>query len=106
MAVLTEVVSGWNDALPFTLKADDVAVDLTGLTVTCVVHDRYGTAVSTTDKVAVTGTTSGTVTWTPSTSDLVAARQPYTVRFKVVDATTAGVYFSNGEADIVSVFEE
>jgi hypothetical protein len=106
MAVLTEVVAGWSGALPFDLKADGVVVDLTGLTVKGIVHDRYGVDVDTTGKVTVTGTTSGRVTWTPSTGDLKAAKQPYSVRFKVVDATTAAVYFANGEPDTLSVFAE
>jgi hypothetical protein len=106
MAVLTEIVAGWSGALPFTLKADAVAVDLTGLTVTGVVHDRYGADVLTSGKVSVTGTTSGAVSWTPASSDLSAQKSPYSVRFKVVDGTSAAVYFANGEPDTLSVFAE
>ena len=106
MAVLTEVVEGWSDDLPFTLKADGVAIDLTSLTVTGVLHDRRGTAVSTTDKVAVSGTTSGEVTYTPASSDLKASGSPYYLRFKVVDASTQIVYFANGAADTLVVHEE
>jgi hypothetical protein len=105
MSVLTEIVEGWSDGLPFTLKADAVAVDLTGLTVTGIVKDRRGTTVSTTGKVSVTGTTSGIVTYTPATSDLTAAGQPYTVRFKVVDGTSAVCFFANGEPDLLVVYE-
>jgi hypothetical protein len=106
MAVLTEVVQGWSGPLPFTLYADGVAVDLTGLTVTGIVHTRRGTDVSTTGKVSVTGTTSGEVTWTPASSDLLAANSPYAVRFKVADLTSATVYFANGEADKLVVYGE
>ena len=108
MAVLTEIVEGWSGALPFTLKADLVAVDLTGLTVTGIVHDRFGLDVSTTGtgKVAVVGTTAGQVTWTPSSSDLTKQKSPYTVRFKVVDGSSAVVYFANGEADLIEVRKE
>ena len=106
MAVLTEVVAGWSGALPFTLKADDAAVNLSGLTVAGVVADRFGTAVSTTGKVVVTGSTAGEVTWTPSTGDLVARKSPYSVRFKVVDLAGQVVYFPNGEPDKVVVYSE
>ena len=106
MAVLTEVEQGWSGSLPFTLYADNVAVDLSGLTVTGIVHTRRGTVVSTTGKVTVTGSTSGVVTWTPAATDLTAANSPYTVRFKVVDLTSATVYFANGEADKLVVYGE
>ena len=106
MSVLTEVVEGWSDGLPFTLYADGVAVDLTGLTVKGVVHDRYGTDVDTTGKVSVTGTTSGQVTWTPATGDLLARKSPYRVRFKVTDMSSEAVYFANGAGDLLVVYSE
>lgn len=106
MGALTEVVQGWSDGLPFALKADGVAIDLSGMTVTAIVHDRYGSDVSTTGKVSVTGTTSGEVTWTPAAADLLAKRSPYLIRFKVVDSATEVAYFPNAEADTIVVHKE
>jgi hypothetical protein len=106
MAVLTEVVEGWSAALPFVLKADGTAVDLSGLTVTGEIHDRFRVAVLTSDTVSVTSSTGGYVAWTPNSSDLSAARSPYSVRFKVADPTSAVVYFANGQSDTLVVYPE
>ncbi len=106
MGVLTEVVEGWSGTLPVICKADAVAVDLSGLTVSAVVKDRRSVAVATSSNFSVTGTTAGQVTWSPSSSDLTRARSPYSIRVKVVDVAGDIVYFPNGAADTVVVHAE
>lgn len=101
---LTEVVEGWTGALPFTLKADDVAVDLTGLTVSIVLKDYQSTVVKdSTSGVTVTGSTAGTVEYAPSSSDFVASRTPYKLRFRVKDSQNKVVYFPNIDEDLIVV---
>jgi len=103
---LTEVVEGWTNALPFTLKADDVAIDLTGLTVKIYLKDNRGAYLQngTTGVLAVTNTTAGVLTYTPaSTSELLAARTPYKVRFSLTDSTGGIVYFPNIDEDLLKV---
>lgn len=101
---LTEVVEGWTGALPFTLKADGVAVDLTGMTVSIVLKDALGTSINnSTSGVTVTGSTSGLVEYAPTSSDFVAANTPYKVRFRVVDALAKTVYFPNVDEDLIVV---
>lgn len=102
---LTEVVEGWTDALPFTLKADGTPIDLTGLTVALYLKDNRGTFIqSGTSAVSVTDSTGGVVAYTPqTTSELLAARTPYKIRFQVKDALQATVYVPNIDEDLIKV---
>lgn len=103
---LTEVVEGWTDPLPFTLKADGTAVDLSGLTVSVYLKDNQGTFVqSGTSAVAlVESGTSGAVTYIPqSTSELLASRTPYKIRFQLADSTGGKVYYPNIDEDLIKV---
>ncbi len=101
---LTEVVEGWTGALPFTLKADNVAVDLTGMTVSIVLKDFQSTVVKdSTAGVTVTGSTAGLVEYAPSSSEFVAAKTPYKVRFRVRDSQSKVVYFPNVDEDLIKV---
>lgn len=102
---LTEVVEGWTGALPFTLKTDGTPVDLTGLTVSIYLKDNRSSVIqSSTSSVAVTDSTGGVVTYTPqSTSELLANRTPYKIRFKVEDSTGGIVYFPNIDEDLIKV---
>lgn len=107
MSALTELVEGWSGALPFTLNADGLPVDLTGMTVFLVLKDCEGTTIKdTTAGITLTLSTGGQLEYAPSTStgDLfLAARTPYTIRFRVKDALSKVVYFPNGDADLITV---
>jgi len=104
MTTIVDVVEGWTGALPFTLKADEVPVDLTGMTVYIVLRDNRGATVKdSTAGITVTGSTAGQLEYAPSSSDFAAARTPYRVRFRVKDALTKVVYFPNEDEDLVSV---
>ncbi len=106
---LTEVVEGWTGALPFTLKADDVAIDLTGLFVQIVLKRGDGVTVvkDTSEGLTVTSATGGTVSWEPSSSSgdhlFKAAYTPYYTRFRVSDALGNVVYFPNADEDFIKV---
>ncbi len=104
ITALTEVVEGWTGALPFTLLADGVAVDLTGMTVSIVLRDGRGnTLVDSTSGLSVTSATGGQVSYAPSSSDFVARYTPYRIRFRVRDALAKVVYFPNVDEDIIKV---
>jgi hypothetical protein len=104
MSTLTEIVEGWTGALPFTLKADGTAINLTGLTVAIVLKDCHDYVVkNSTSGISVTGSTSGQVEYAPSSSDFAANRSAYRVRFKVTDSTGRIVYFPNGAANLIQV---
>lgn len=104
---LLSIVEGWSGALPFTLKADGTAVDLTGLTVQIVLKSADGTVVKNTSSgITVTASTAGQVEYLPSTSSgdlFLASQTPYKIRFKVTDATPKTVYFPNDEEDLIEV---
>jgi hypothetical protein len=101
---LTEIVEGWTGALPFTLNADGDPVDLTGLTVYVVLRDnRYNLVKDSTSGITLTSSTAGQVTYGPSSSDFVASKSPYRIRFRVKDALQKVVYFPNAEEDLITV---
>lgn len=106
MAKLLEIVEGWTGELgPFTLKADGVAVDLTGMTVALILKDRSGAQVITTGDTRVDGTPStGQVYYRPDADDMSNALSPYTVHWQVTDGSGYVVFFPNGAADTIVVF--
>ncbi len=104
MTPIVEVVEGWTGALPFTLKADEVAVDVTGMTVYIVLKNNRGVTVKdSTDGITVTSSTGGLVQYAPSSSDFTAVRSPYRIRFRVKDALNKIVYFPNEDEDLITV---
>jgi hypothetical protein len=103
---LVEIVEGWTDEIgPFTLKADDVAVDLTGLTVELIIRSKNGALVETTSDARVDDDpTTGQVYWTPDAADLSYADSPYAIRWKVTDGDGNVVFFPSGAADHIKVY--
>lgn len=104
------LVQGWTGPLYFACEADDIEIDQTGLTVTCVLRDRNGSEVAMAGKVSwvtpatVINSTTGTVAGTGTVKvelavdDLKAASSPYRARFKVTDGTGDSVFFPNDTA--------
>lgn len=107
MAKLLEIVEGWTGELgPFTLKADGVAVDLTGMTVGLVLKKRAGETVSTLGNTRVDDApNTGRVYYAPDADDMVNALSPYTVHWQVTDGVGKVVFFPNGAADTIVVFK-
>ena len=107
MTPVVSIVEGWTGALPFELRADDVAVNLTGMTVSIVLRDSDGMLIKdSTAGVTVTSATGGQITYAPATSSgdlFVATRTPYRLRFRVTDAGAKTVYFPNDEYDLIEV---
>lgn len=94
-----ELVEGWTGVLDFILKADGVAVDLTGMTVELLLYKADGTQVDTTSDLTVTDAAAGTVRYSPDGADLLASETPHRSRFKVTDGSGKIVYFPNGAMD-------
>lgn len=103
MAQHPDLTEGWTGPLPFTLKADDVAVDLTGLTVQMQMLDNGGQPVQLGGSLAVTTAASGLVTYSPGASDFQVVKSPYAVKFKVTDGSGKVVFFPNGPGDTIKV---
>ena len=93
------VVEGWTGALEFILKADDVAVDLTGITSVVVEAKKLdGSTITLTGTTAVSDAANGKVQFSPAAADLKEVNSPYLVRFKVTDGSSKITYFPSGEA--------
>jgi hypothetical protein len=104
---LVSVVEGWTGALPFTLLADGVGIDLTGMSVLIILKDSDGTIVKNTSSgITVTASTAGQLEYAPASSSgdlFLAARTPYKLRFRVQDAQSKVVFFPNDEEDLIEV---
>jgi hypothetical protein len=98
------LVEGWTGPLDFTLKADNVAVDLTGMTVVLLLYGRDGIAIDTTADVTVPTPSAGLVRYSPDPTDIVVAKAPLYARWKVTDGGGNIVFFPNGAPDIWKVY--
>jgi hypothetical protein len=96
------IVQGTTAPLTFQLLENAAPLDLTGLTVTLLLNDAAGTAVTTTGKVAVTGTTTGIVTFTPLATDMTAVLSPYSARWVLTSGSQVS-YVPTGYRDIWNV---
>ena len=90
---------GWTGAIQRTLTADGAAIDGTGLTVSLGLRDRAGALVPTTGNVSWLSQGAGTVTFSPASGDLVAAKGPYTAKWKATDSSSDDVFFPDGEPE-------
>jgi hypothetical protein len=107
MQPLLRIVEGWTAELgPFTLMADGVPINLTGLTVELELRPAGSTAyVDTAGNVRVDDdTTTGRVYYKPDAADFVAANSPYAMHWKVTDGDGNVVFFPNVGADLVNVY--
>ena len=100
------ITEGTTANLDFALTADGTAVNLTGATVTLVLADKDGTAITTTGDVSVIGATTGRVRYAPDSTDLVASVSPLRARFKVVDSSAQVAYYPSGKADTWTITPE
>lgn len=107
---LAEIVEGTNEPLSFGLRqlvygsTSYSYINLTGMTVSIILKDGRGVTVKdSTSGVSVTSSTGGVVAYAPSTSDFVAARTPYKIRFQVADSTGMKRFFPNEDEDLIKV---
>jgi hypothetical protein len=104
MVTTVEIVEGWTEALDWQLLADDAAVNLSGVTaVALIVHDKDAALVTLAGTASVLQASTGKVRYPPVAADFTAARAPYSVRWKVTDASGKIAYFPNGAPDILKV---
>ena len=100
------ITEGTTANLDFVLTADGTAVNLTGATVTLVLSDKDGTAISTLGDVSVVTAAEGKVRFAPDAADLSASVSPLRARFKVTDASSQIAYYPSGRADTWTITPE
>jgi len=101
---MIEVVQGWTGPIDMQLKADGVAVDLTGMTVVLILKDKDGTSVDTAGDVSILDAATGKVRYLGDPTDLVAANSPFRARWQVTDGAGRVVYFPSGPPDVWKVY--
>lgn len=112
---LFSIVEGWTQEIgPFTLRINQLAIALTGFTVSLELRDSNGTVVTPGGTVRVAAdqiAEKGHVYYTPVAADFTwitaegtgALPQDYRMHWKVVDGSNKVVYFPNGAADVIAV---
>lgn len=99
MATTIDLVEGWTGNIDFTLLADGTAANLTGCSLELILRDRAGSQIDTSSDASIQVAASGTVRYTPDSTDLAAAGSPYSARWKVTDGSAKVTYFPSGEPD-------
>jgi uncharacterized phiE125 gp8 family phage protein len=99
MAELT-LVQGHTGVIDETLKANGVAVDLTGMTVALMLQTANGVLVDTSSNVMIPSPLSGLVRYTPDPGDLLAQDTPHVARWKVTDGLGAVSFFPSDAGDV------
>jgi hypothetical protein len=101
------IVEGTTSPLIFQLLEQGLIVgDLTGVTVTLLLTDRLGAAVSTAGKTATVSAADSTVSYTPGASDINGNLSPYRARWKLTDAQGHVSYVPNDSRDVWTVVTE
>lgn len=103
--ILATITEGWTEELPaFTLLANGVPQDLTGMTVALVLRDGNGALVTIAGTTRVDASPStGKVYYAPASTDLSAARSAYSVHWRVTDGAGKVAFFPNGTPDSLAV---
>ena len=105
MAVLDNVTEGWTGRLVWTLKANGVAFDGTGLTVSDVILTGADNSLVDTDgDFGWVDATAGTVYYDADPTDFVAPNSPYRIHVEVTDGSGKVVYWPNGKGDEINVY--
>lgn len=99
----TEFVEGWSDPVDFTLLADGVAINLTGITVSLVATNaKTLTPLTVAGSVSVPNAAAGQVRYSPviSTDALfLETNSPVRIRWKLTDGTNRVRYVPNQKPD-------
>lgn len=97
------VVEGWTGDLDFQLLADGNAQNISGNSIALIVQDHSGASVTFAGNISVPDATTGKVRFSPQPADLLAAKSPYNVRWKVTDGAGKVVFFPSGKDDFWTV---
>ncbi len=86
MSETKKVVEGTTAMLEWNLYNDCEPFDATGITPAAVLKDKDGTTITTTGKIEWATITASKIRYRPDAADLVAAKSPYTLHFKLTDS--------------------
>ncbi len=95
--MVLSIVNGWTGDLDFQLKSNNVAVDLSGVTITVVIYDNNGVTITPGGTVTIFDAVNGKVRYIPVVADFNLVGSPYSLRFKAVSAGKVN-FFPSGPA--------
>jgi hypothetical protein len=101
----TDLTTGWTAPIDHQLLANDIPLDVTGMTVELVLTDRNGVAIDTSGDITVEDAATGKVRYNPDPADIDHTREPYTCHWKVTDGGGKVAYFPNGGPDVYRIFK-
>ena len=99
-----ELVQCWTDPIDYQLKkvASDgtiTVLNMTGMTLALDVFDAKGNSVTVSGTVSIVTPSSGTVRFEPASADLLNAKSPYEIRWKVTDGSGKIAFFPRAQAE-------
>ena len=104
MSDVYDYTEGQTSLIQRTLKANGVAIDGSGLTISLVLVDRDGGLVPVAGDVSWITAASGTAQFQPAASDLKADRSPYKAKWKVTDGSGRDAFHPQGQAETWKVW--
>jgi hypothetical protein len=99
-----EYTEGWTVPIEHDLKHDRQSFNASGMTPALVLKDKTGTAVTITGTVEWANEASSRIRFTPSATDLVAAKSPYKMHWKVTDLAGKIAYYPQGAPILMTVY--
>lgn len=94
------LITGWTEDIDYILKADDVVVNLSGMTVAIQAKDQNGNAISMSGSLVIQDAAAGKVRFSPAAGDISRVQSDtYYVRWKVTDGSGKISYFPNAGAE-------
>lgn len=97
------VTDGMTKPIRFVLKADGVALNLTGSSILLHMQGGNGVVIDTTGKVTVSSPQAGEVDFAPAAGDFVAAQFYVLAKFRVTDAAGKVDFYPRGKPIIGTV---
>lgn len=100
--MIEKIVEGWTKPLDFQLLKDGIpftAEELSGATISVVIKGSDGTAVNTSGKCAWKDGVTSVARVSLAAGDVVASKSPYTMHFKITDASNKDTFVPNDYPD-------
>jgi hypothetical protein len=100
-----EYTEGWTARIEHTLQHDGVSFNASGMTPSLSLRDKDGNVVTFTGSVAWADSSVSRIRFTPSSTDLVQAKSPYKLHWKVTDGAGKIAFYPQGAPILITVYK-
>jgi hypothetical protein len=99
-----EYTAGWTAPIEHSLLHDGATFNGAGMTPAIILTDKNGAAVSVSGSVAWANSAVSRVRYSPAAADLVAAKSPYKMHWKVTDGAGKIAFYPQGAPIMLTVY--